>query len=286
MLSWLAMFWLHGRENERAKATFVKCAALEPGNAEHLCKQAALLIDEASEAKDGPGDVAPALALLDRAEALDASCPDVYIVRGLCFLTKNDTEGAEREMQRALERRPDLTAAYQRLFLIKMQRGDVLGGQELLRRGLEACGRPLELLAQESDLAFSMGNRDEAMRAIDLAIELHPDRATPYLSKAVVLMNTPGTDMSEVQEVLQKGIELDPKNHALYFQLVNTKIQSATSPAARAECLRLLDTALDLCADEEEVSFMARTRGYCAALEAAGAAAGLTEFSLAGEVVC
>ncbi|MBO8430019.1 tetratricopeptide repeat protein [Spirochaetes bacterium] len=89
------------------------------------------------------------------------------------------------------------------------------------------------------------GNFDEAIEALDKAIELKPDFALAYFSKAIAFHNK--LELEEAYENYTKAIEINPKMIDAYFNLAQVIL--ARKPATDddlKEALKNLEKAVEL----------------------------------------
>jgi len=125
-----------------------------------------------------------ALADVDRKEAVTmlraalqhgADGADAHYNLGLALATNGDDDGAERELNRALELNPQQAAAFRALGVTQMHEGKLEQAENNLRRALEVMPSDAEAANNLGTVQLRLKDYDGAVQSLERAIELNPN---------------------------------------------------------------------------------------------------------------
>ena len=150
--------------------------------------------------------------------------PEIYQVHlniGTCYLKKGDLDKAEAEfklvLDKTLETHGDLKKdaevslrASTGLGEVSLLRGDFDGAQKHFAQALDISPQDEAAAYNVGELLFSNQKIDEAIRYLELAIQIKNDWPKPYLKLGYVYLNK--GDFSKSLENFNAFIKLDPEN--------------------------------------------------------------------------
>ena len=181
-----------------------------------------------------------ALAMLDQGNALlnqenydqalqvfgefQGKYPEIYQVHlniGTCYLRKGDLDKAEAEfklvLDKTLETHGDLKKdvevslrASTGLGEVALRRGDFVAAQKHFAQALDISPQDEAAAYNVGELLFSNQKIDEAIRYLELAIQIKNDWPKPYLKLGYVYLNK--GDFAKSLENFNAFIKLDPEN--------------------------------------------------------------------------
>ncbi len=181
-----------------------------------------------------------ALAMLDQGNALltqenydqalqvfgefQGKYPEIYQVHlniGTCYLKKGDLDKAEAEfklvLDKTLETHGDLKKeaevslrASAGLGEVSLRRGDFDAAQKHFSQALDISPQDEAAAYNVGELLFSNQKIDEAIRYLELAIQIKKDWSKPYLKLGYVYLNK--GDFAKSLENFNAFIKLDPEN--------------------------------------------------------------------------
>jgi tetratricopeptide (TPR) repeat protein len=142
-----------------------------------------------------------------KALELDDALAEAHASNGLLLGQSWDLSGAKKELQRAIELRPNYPAAYHWIAIIQGHLGKYEEAGELLARasGLDPYSRVLSMSTGAN--LFYLRKFDEAIKQLDKVTESHPDFATTHFWKALVY-----AEMRKFEEAVveaKKAVALD-----------------------------------------------------------------------------
>ena len=172
-------------------------------------------VDEAEAA----GDSAASLKAYDRAVAMDASFPSIFLGRALVQEKLGDPAAATADLNRALALRPDYAHAY-------LERGRIKSDQGQNRPAVEDASRALDL---DPEYVTAYNNRaaayitlNEYERAIvdcNRAIELDPGYALAWLNRGIAYQET--GRFEEALAEIRKAVRLRPSLYEGFLGRLN-----------------------------------------------------------------
>lgn len=156
-----------------------------------------------------------------------------YVLLGLMKVQMGDTEGAIAAYQQALALEPDNPSAHQSLG----------NAYQMLGRNEDAAGEYRKAIAQ-NETAFlqvqlgtalgRLGRADEALAALQRALELDPQAAEAHNQMGIVYANQ--GNLAEAEAAYRAAIDLDGANPLYYFSLAQMAYrQCSLSTAVQAQ---------------------------------------------------
>jgi len=153
-----------------------------------------------------------------------AKFPDIYQTHlniGSCYLKKGDLEEAEVEFKLVLDKTIEThgdykkdAAATMRAFAglgeIYVKKGDFDTAQKYFSQALEISPQDAVAAYNVGEILFSNQKVDEAIRYLELAIQIKNDWSKPYLKLGYAYLNK--GDFSKSLEYFNKFIQMDPEN--------------------------------------------------------------------------
>jgi tetratricopeptide (TPR) repeat protein len=153
-----------------------------------------------------------------------AKYPEIYQVHlniGTCYLRKGDLDKAEAEfklvLDKTLETHGDLKKdadvslrASTGLGEVYLRRGDFEAAQKYFTQALDISPEDQAAAYNVGELLFSNQKIDEAIRYLELAIQIKKDWSKPYLKLGYVYLNK--GDFAKSLENFNAFIRLDPEN--------------------------------------------------------------------------
>jgi len=150
--------------------------------------------------------------------------PEIYQVHlniGTCYLRKGDLDKAEAEfrivLDKTLETHGDLTKdpevslrALTGLGEVSLRRGDLDAAQKNFAQALDISPQDEAAAYTVGEVLFSNQKIDEAIRYLELAIQIKKDWPKPYLKLGYVYLNK--GDLEKSLENFNAFIRLDPEN--------------------------------------------------------------------------
>jgi tetratricopeptide (TPR) repeat protein len=150
--------------------------------------------------------------------------PEIYQVHlniGTCYLKKGDLDKAEAEfklvLDKTLETHGDLKIdpevslrASTGLGEVSLRRGDFDAAQKNFAQALDISPQDEAAAYNVGELLFSNQKIDEAIRYLELAIQIKKDWPKPYLKLGYVYLNK--GDFAKSLENFNAFIKLDPEN--------------------------------------------------------------------------
>jgi serine/threonine protein kinase/tetratricopeptide (TPR) repeat protein len=193
-------------------------------------------------AKQGTRDYPGAIKDLDGALELGAPATQVYLIRAGVRQRLGDKDGAERDRKAGLESVPHdelgwLTRGYARI------NSDPKFALADFAQALQCNPRSVYALQNQANILARLGRNDEALKALDRALELCPDFDLARAGRGVLLARLGKRDaaLADAAEVLKGG---DGKPVVLFQVAGIYALTSQTHAADHAEALRLLSNAL------------------------------------------
>ena len=176
------------------------------------------------------GRVEEALEPLEKAVALKPSHGPAWNHLGSVRVSLSDRQGALLAFQSAVETGPDNIDAWLNLSSIAEECGDFALSKSAALSAADRFPENGRVQARLGAILMRSGARDEALRALSLAIGLSPLDVEPYLHAAIALSSTGDKDGAEL--AIRKCLLIAPDKVAPYPHLVgqqnNKEPDSAT----------------------------------------------------------
>ena len=201
-------------------------------------RQATASDPENAAAWDGLAKLALAARQLDdsedawrRAIALDRSADRLTSLASIVAARGRRAE-AVALLTEAVELDPSLSRAWVQLGVVLFSRRDFGSAGEALRRGLAIA--PDDMVARRHLFltALAMGDRDEAVRQIDLILRLDPANVESIVDRAILDIDRGDTNAAETR--LNDALGLDPADTRACYYLTVVQEQTGRLEAARA----------------------------------------------------
>jgi len=124
-----------------------------------------------------------------RAIQLDECCAQAYVSLGnLTSLLEWQWDEGERLIRLGIELRPSSVSAHTQSAFIQVQRGNLTGARETLRRALELDPLSVRVHRSMALLHYYAGQYESALASVERAFELGPDIPyTPYFQGMILL---------------------------------------------------------------------------------------------------
>jgi len=150
--------------------------------------------------------------------------PEIYQVHlniGTCYLRKGDLDKAEAEFKLVLDKTLETHGDLKKDAEVSLRASTGLGEVSLLRGDFDAAqkhfAQALDISPQDQAAAYNVGELlfsnqkiDEAIRYLELAIQIKKDWSKPYLKLGYVYLNK--GDFAKSLENFNAFIKLDPEN--------------------------------------------------------------------------
>jgi tetratricopeptide (TPR) repeat protein len=157
-------------------------------------------------------------------EEFQGKYPEIYQVHlniGTCYLRKGDLDKAEAEFKLVLDKTLETHGDLKKDSEVSLRASTGLGEVSLLRGDFEAAqkhfAQALDISPQDEAAAYNVGELlfsnqkiDEAIRYLELAIQIKKDWPKPYLKLGYVYLNK--GDFAKSLENFNAFIKLDPEN--------------------------------------------------------------------------
>lgn len=172
---------------DEAIAEFTKLVELEPDEMSHRNERAGCYIQQREFAK-----------AIEDFDVVVSTKPmaEVLVNRASCQMQLEEWELARIDLMAATKFFPDYALGWKLL-------GDLALGQEQLEAAAAAYKGYVDLMPQDGDVWFEMGNiflqlgeSDQALEALDQALRLQPDNILVHRNRAILLRETGQTDLA------------------------------------------------------------------------------------------
>jgi len=143
---------------------------------------------------------------ISKASQIDPSLPELHNARALGFLIEGKYQAAKKELDKALDAKPDFAMAWIYLGAVYRSLGDYAAGLEALRRASDLW--PDSFLVQLSLGVFHQrfGEFEEAAEFYRRATELKPDSTIAWNNLGTSLLH--GRQLEAAEEVFRRSIEI------------------------------------------------------------------------------
>jgi Tfp pilus assembly protein PilF len=189
------------------------------------------------------GALPEAIKLLKSAAASSPDSAPAHQNLALVYEDSGDSDAAASEYARALELTPDdaMTRANYGLLLLKQQRKDA-AVQQLSRAAKAAQGNRAALLAIGNGLRRA-GATDEALAAMQAAVDAPGEAATPALLSELALAQRAANQRDAALATLQKALSIDDNYATAHYLLANMLASEQRFPEAKKHYERYLKLA-------------------------------------------
>jgi tetratricopeptide (TPR) repeat protein len=199
------LFLMQGKYAE-ARAVFEQVLKLAPDHLGAISRLAAL------DQQDGKGDAA--IARVDAYLSTHPESPEAHLLKAsLCFARK-DYQTAEALATKAIELKPDDSAAYSLLVHIQIIDGRLEEAVGKLKQLLEDSPANISALMYLGSLQRELGRTDEARACFAEIVKINPKFASAYNDLAFIDAGIPGK-LDQAWENARKARELRPDDPAI-----------------------------------------------------------------------
>jgi len=224
---------LRQRKYADARADFDQALQRRPDMQEALVNRAM--------AKQGLKLYAEAIQDLTRALELQAPATQVYFLRSQLRQKTGDREGAQRDLALCLRLTPTSDVGWLARGYARMA-SDPKGAMADLDEALKLNPRLLAGLQNKAHLLGRMNRNEEALRALDQAVEWFPDYVPARAGRGVYHARLSHRDLAHLDAEESLRRDKSPSN---VYQLAGIyALTSRSNPEDRKEALRLLSMAL------------------------------------------
>ena len=200
----LVHLYLLKRTPAKAIVQLKEIVAIEPDNADAAMQLAELLIFQ--------GSVDECISFIEKQRAGRAVSPNLLVVLGNAYLTKNDLAKAEENYLVALEGRLENAGALFGLAQISRVKAENREAAIYLNRvaTLTADSKSPEFLYKFAVEAMRVGMFDEAKSALERSLELKPKEPTYLLALGITWIRK--GNLFDAEKVFRRLIEIEPNN--------------------------------------------------------------------------
>lgn len=163
------------------------------------------------------GEIDNALEDAERAEALQQSSPDLYILLADIFQVKNKFREANKYLVQAMKMAPYDGSAYYVKGMLLARQGDSLASLANLNSAISMNPRLIRAYQQSTIIYRKLLNFDQALDFNNKAIKRFPNNAELYFERGDIYKNLSITDTALVY--YQKATSLNPKFEDAFFQI-------------------------------------------------------------------
>jgi len=227
-------FYLESGDYPAALADFDRVVELRPDQPHGLLNRAL--------ARLGMGDARGAIDDLTRALDRDGAPTRIWFIRARAKDTMGDREGARLDREEGLRRPPEDEASFVARGLARLP-GDPAAALADFDAALAINPRYCPALQDKASvLSENLGRVDEAIRALDEALEHHPAEVAAVAGRGVLLARLGRRDAA--LRDARTALDLDARPMTLYQAACIYALTSKQEPADRPEALRLLSGAI------------------------------------------
>ena len=193
-------------------------------------------------ARLGLGDARGAVDDLTRCLALEGAPTRAWFIRARARQRLGDRQGARLDREQGLKRRPGDPAGFVARGLARLP-GDLAGAIADFDAALAIDPRYRHALQDKASvLSENLGQPEQAVRLLDVAVDAHPDFVEALAGRAVLLARLGRRDAA--LRDARAALALDDGALTVYQAACVYALTSRQEPADRAEALRLLAEAV------------------------------------------
>jgi len=163
------------------------------------------------------GEIDNALEDAERAEALQQTSPDLYILMADIFQVQNKFREANRYLVQAMKMAPYDGSAYYVKGMLQARLGDSLASLASLNSAIVMNPRLIRAYQQSTTIYRKLLNFDQALVYNNKAISRFPNNAELYFERGEIFKNLSATDTALV--FYRKAASINPKYADAYFQI-------------------------------------------------------------------
>jgi tetratricopeptide (TPR) repeat protein len=184
-----------------ARTVFEQVLMLSPDHLGAVAQLAALDQQE--------GKVNEAMARIDAYISTHPESPQAHFLKANLWFSRKDYQAAETSATKAIELKPDDTAAYGLLVRIQIIDGRLEAAVERLKQLLKASPANLSAFMYLGSLLRELGRIDEARSCFEEMLKIDPNFASAYNDLACIDAGTPGK-LDQARENARKARALRP----------------------------------------------------------------------------
>ncbi|GLU53747.1 tetratricopeptide repeat protein [Dyadobacter frigoris] len=163
------------------------------------------------------GEIDNALEDAERAEALQQSSPDLYVLLADIFQVKNKFREANKYLVQAMKMAPYDGSAYYVKGMLLARQGDSLASLANLNSAIAMNPRLIRAYQQSTIIYRKLLNFDLALAFNNKAIKRFPNNAELYFERGDIYKNLSVTDTALVY--YRKATSINPKLGEAFFQI-------------------------------------------------------------------
>jgi tetratricopeptide (TPR) repeat protein len=163
------------------------------------------------------GEIDNALEDAERAEALQQTTPDLYVLMADIFQVKNQFREASRYLVQAMRMAPYDGSAYYVKGMFQARQGDSLASLASLNSAIVMNPRLLRAYQQSTIIYRKLLNFDQALAFNNKAISRFPNKPELYFERGEIYKNLSVLDTALVY--YRKAVVLNPKYADAHFQI-------------------------------------------------------------------
>lgn len=153
------------------------------------------------------------------------------------LVERRDVAGAQRELERCTQIKPDFADAWAHWAALRLQAGDPAGAAKLVAAGLQHNPASAGLHLMRARQWREAGRLEEAVGAYQTAIRYRPNEAEAYLELGTTLFRL--ERVPEGRQVLEAGLRAEPEHPPTLALLAFDAISNGDERAAEALMVRV-----------------------------------------------
>jgi len=269
ILVWIGFFNHVSYDLEGALTAYDEANKADPTSADVHIRRSGVKIDQ--------GDLDAAGVELDLADKLAPNSDDVLMHRSQYHVLKQDMPAAESDLRACLTARGDHTLAYLRLATILMHSGKIEEADKFAEKARESRPSLSEVYQVKGELALAQQDMTTALQHLDKAHDLDKSNPMALVIKGLTIWQQTFDHQKAVAE-FEKAIEADELCALAYTRLAEIKLQFITTFDEANSVVQLLNTAIGICREKDELQELCMIRGIAQSQTEAAQAIGLTSF--------
>lgn len=176
------------------------------------------------------GKIDSALEDAQRAEALQQSSPELYVLLADILQAKNRFGEAAAYLNQALKMAPYDGSAYYVKGMLQAKQGDSLASLSSLNYAMNVNPKLLRAYEQGTIINLKLKNTSEALAINERALKRFPERATLFFGRGEILNALAQPDTALI--FYQKAVAIQPDYEEALNQLATVAMQLRAYPAA------------------------------------------------------